>query len=122
MDIQTITGEIGKGGLYEIDLDVSVDGATKIWFTAKQHTADIDTDAILRKGMNLGAGEPTGIAIVDASAGKVQLQIDESDWPASFSDEALVFDVQVRRAGDTAPYTAVRGVMRLGNAVTVDND
>ena len=119
MDITVLEIVTGKEEALEVDLNISVDTADKIWFTAKKANADDDADAILRKGRNGTSPYNAGITITDAATGKVKIQLSSADWPSDFVDEALVFDVQIKRASDTTPYPVVRGIIRCLTPITI---
>ena len=121
MDVTVLTADVSKEAAYEIDLDIAVDSADKIWFTAKRTQADIDTDAVLRKGRNATAPYDAGITVTDNATGKLKVQVTSADWPADFTDEALVFDVQIKRVSpaDVTPYVVARGIIRCTQPITI---
>jgi hypothetical protein len=111
--VKVLEADRGDVNVYDVDMSVALNaGSDKVWFTAKRDLNDLDTAAVVRKGMN--APPLSGIAIVDAPTGKVQVVIDVGEL--NIEDTALLYDVQLKQG--TRVTTVEKGTLRLSGQVT----
>jgi hypothetical protein len=106
----------GDNNIFDLDLSTPIDVADKLWFTAKRRYSDDDTLAVVKLGTTTSG--LSGISLSDGPNGKAQIIIPTGTL-VSVPDEALIYDVQLKRASDNFTFTVQKGIMRLIGQVTL---
>jgi hypothetical protein len=115
--ITNLECERGDTNFFDVDLDVAIASPStdKVWFYAKRRRADDDTDAVIKKGLNVGV--LVGIVVTDAPLGKVRVTLLPADTE-NLADKSLLYDVQFKAASDASVRTVARGLLMLSGQIT----
>lgn len=106
----------GDDNVYDIDLSVALVAASdQIWFSAKRRRSDLDTAAVIKKGLNVTG--LSGIVVTSEANGQFQVTLVPADTDA-LVDQALLYDVQLKKSGDAKVRTVARGLLLLSGEIS----
>lgn len=108
----------GETNLYDFDANVALVAVSdQIWFTLKHTKSDLDSAAVVIKGLNVPG--KSGILVTSEPLGTFRVTISPADLSA-IKERALLYDCKVKKAATGVIQTVTSGVMLLADAVNLD--